>query len=140
MEVRVPFLDTEVIEFASRLPSRFKLHRLTSKYILKKAVAGLLPQSVIRRRKAGFGAPTRMWLRRDLREMVDDLLGEESLRRRGLLDSKQVHQLIARDRDGVEVNSYRIWMLLTLELWQRTFMDTRPGIDGQNAVEMRVAV
>ena len=141
VEVRVPFLDTEVIEFASRLPSRFKLHRLTSKYILKKAVAGLLPQSVIRRRKAGFGAPTRMWLRRDLREMVDDLLGEESLRRRGLLDSKQVHQLIARDRDGVEDNSYRIWMLLTLELWQRTFMDTRPGIDGQrNAVEMRVAV
>lgn len=141
VEVRVPFLDAEVIAFASRLPSRFKLHGLTTKYILKKAMAGLLPQTVIRRRKAGFGAPTRMWLRRDLREMVDDLLGEESLRRRGHLVAKNVRELIDSDRKGIEDNAYRIWMLLTLELWQRTFLDTTPEAGGhKNIVEMRVAV
>jgi asparagine synthase (glutamine-hydrolysing) len=131
VEIRVPFLDAEVIEFASRTPAQLKLHRLTTKYILKKAMSGVVPEPVIRRRKAGFGAPTRMWLRRDLREMVDDLLSEESLRRRGHLNPKAVRQLIYKDRENAEDNAYRVWMILTLEIWQRTFLDASLCLEGE---------
>jgi asparagine synthase (glutamine-hydrolysing) len=126
VEIRVPFLDTELIEFAARVPSGLKLRRLTTKYILKKALTGVVPEPVIRRRKAGFGAPTRMWLRRDLPGMLDDLFSEVSIRKRGLFDPQQVRRLIADDRQGIEDYSYRVWMLLTLELWQRTFLDSAP--------------
>jgi asparagine synthase (glutamine-hydrolysing) len=125
VELRVPFLDAELIEFAARVPARLKLRNLTTKYILKKAVSGVVPRAVIRRRKAGFGAPTRMWLRRDLPEMIDDLLSEHAIRQRGYLDPKEVRRLIEQDREGVEDYSYRVWMLLTLELWHRIFLDGR---------------
>jgi asparagine synthase (glutamine-hydrolysing) len=125
VEVRVPLLDAEIVEFLSRVPPEMKLRCLTTKYILKKAVRDIVPDWVIHRRKAGFGAPTRMWLRRDLREMVDDLLGEENIRRRGYLNPAEVRRLVERDRAGIEDYSYRVWMLLTLELWHRAFLDNQ---------------
>jgi asparagine synthase (glutamine-hydrolysing) len=124
VETRVPFLDNELIEFAASLPPRLKLRGLNGKYILKKAMEGILPNSLIYRRKAGFGAPIRTWLRRDLREMVDDLLSESAIRRRGYFEAAAIRQLVERDRSGFEDNSYRIWALLTLELWHQTFVDT----------------
>ena len=127
VEIRVPLLDAEIVEFLSRVPPEMKLHRLTSKYILKKAMRNIVPEWVIRRRKAGFGAPTRMWLRRDLREMVDDLLSDANVRRRGYLNPVEVRRLIEEDRAGTEDYSYRVWMLLTLELWHRAFLDNQPG-------------
>ncbi|RMD64069.1 asparagine synthase (glutamine-hydrolyzing), partial [Candidatus Parcubacteria bacterium] len=124
VEVRVPLLDLELVEFMARVPPGLKLKGLTnSKYLLKKAMEGILPDPVIRRRKAGFGAPLRAWLRRDLREMVDDLLSEEAIKRRGYFDPKTIRRLIENDREGVEDNAQRIWAFLTLELWHRTFID-----------------
>jgi len=126
VEVRVPLLDAEIIEFVSRVPPELKLRGLTTKYILKQAMRDTVPEWVVRRRKAGFGAPTRMWLRRDLREMVDDLLSEENIRRRGYLNPPEVRRLVEQDRAGTHDYSYRVWMLLTLELWQRAFLDSQP--------------
>ncbi len=125
VELRVPLLDAEIVDFLSSVPPAMKLRGLTTKYILKKAMRGTVPDWVIRRRKAGFGAPTRAWLRRDLREMVDDLLSEQNVRRRGYLDAKEVRRLVDQDRGGVEDYSYRVWMLLTLELWQQAFLDNQ---------------
>jgi asparagine synthase (glutamine-hydrolysing) len=123
VEIRVPFLDTELVDFANRLHPDLKLKNLTSKYLLKRAVEGLLPHSVIKRRKAGFGAPIRAWLRNDLRSMVDSVLSEEALSKRGYFNPSAVRRMIERDRAGVEDYATRIWNLLTLELWLSTFID-----------------
>jgi asparagine synthase (glutamine-hydrolysing) len=126
VEVRVPFLDNELIDFMGRVPSRLKLKGLTGKYVLRKAMSGIVPSEVLRRRKAGFGAPIRKWLRHDLRAMVDDLLSDEVVRQRGLFDPAGIRQLVSDDRNGVKDNAYRIWALLTLETWLRTFRDREP--------------
>ncbi len=131
VEVRVPFLDNELIDFMGRVPSRLKLKGLTGKYILRKAMSGILPREVLQRRKAGFGAPIRKWLRHDLRPMVDELLSDDVVRQRGLFDTVAVRKLINDDRNGTRDNTYSIWALLTLETWQRTFLDR--SISAQDA-------
>jgi len=127
VEVRVPFLDNELIDFLGRVPPNLKLKRFTGKYILRKAMSGILPDAVLHRRKAGFGAPIRKWLRYDLREMVDDLLSDDVVTSRGLFSPKAVTTLVKDDRDGIRDNSYRIWALLTLETWLRVFVDNKPS-------------
>jgi asparagine synthase (glutamine-hydrolysing) len=122
-EVRVPLLDDEVIKLAGRIPPQLKLNRTKRKYVLKHAMEDLLPHEIIWRPKAGFGAPVRSWLNRDLRPTVDELLSPASLRARGLLDPSAVRRLIEDDRRGTADNSLRIWALLVLELWHREFVD-----------------
>jgi asparagine synthase (glutamine-hydrolysing) len=123
VETRVPFLDYELIEFMARVPARLKLRGLTGKYLLRRAVAGMVPPAIVKRRKAGFGAPIRRWLGADLVEMVDDLLSPDMVRARGYFDPIAVRDLIERDRRGEQDNTYRIWALLTLEIWHQTFAD-----------------
>ncbi len=123
VETRVPYLDNEVVDFMCTVPATLKLHGLTSKYLLRKAVADLVPRQILKRRKAGFGAPIRTWLRRDLREMVDDLLGTKHIDDRGYFNPVAVRRLIEDDREGRADNTYRIWALLTLEVWHQVFLD-----------------
>ena len=123
-EVRVPLLDHELVEMAARVPARLKLKGLTRKYIFKRAAEAWLPREIIYRRKAGFSAPLRAWLARDLRAMVEDLLSEANVRRRGYFDYAVVRRLIDDNRAGREDNSLKIFQLLTLELWHREFMDS----------------
>jgi asparagine synthase (glutamine-hydrolysing) len=139
VEVRVPFLDNELIDFLGRVPPRLKLKRLTGKYILRQAMSGILPDSVLKRRKAGFGAPIRNWLRHDLREMVDELLSEEVVTSRGLFNPTAVTKLVKDDRDGIKDNSYRIWALLTLETWQRVFVDNKSGTQWHETAQVEVS-
>jgi asparagine synthase (glutamine-hydrolysing) len=126
-EVRVPFLDDDVVALAARIPPRLKLRRSTRKYILKRAMEGTLPGDVIRRRKAGFGAPVRAWLTGDLNELVRDALSPATIAARGMIDPAEVQRLISANEAGTEDNALRLWALLTLELWQRTFLDGRPA-------------
>jgi len=123
VEVRVPFLDTELCDFLAGVPSRLKLNGLRSKYILKKAMEGTLPESVIRRRKAGFGAPIRKWLRYDLQELLSDSLSAETIGKRGYFDVSAVQRLVDDHKNGVRDNTYKIWALLTFEIWLQTFLD-----------------
>jgi asparagine synthase (glutamine-hydrolysing) len=123
VEVRVPLLDDELVELAARIPSNLKIKRLRRKYIFKRSQEGTLPHNVIWRRKAGFGAPIRAWLERDLAPVVDDLLSEETVQRRGLLDFGAVQRLRADNAAGLADNSLQIYTLLCLELWHRTFLD-----------------
>ena len=129
VEVRVPLLDNEIVDFMSRAPVQMKLRGFKTKYLMRRAVEDILPPRVLDRRKAGFGAPIRTWLRRDLREMVDDLLSEDVLRKRGYFDGKAIRRLISDDREGRADNTYRIWALLTFELWQRTFIDSHLPVE-----------
>jgi asparagine synthase (glutamine-hydrolysing) len=123
MEVRVPLLDHELVELSARMPARLKLKGLTGKYILKRAAEAWLPSEIINRRKAGFSAPIRAWLVRDLRELVEDLLSESNIKLRGYFNYESVRRLIDQNLSGREDNSLKVFQLLTLELWHRTFID-----------------
>lgn len=122
IEARVPFLDHVVIDIMRKVPPKFKLHGYTQKYILKKAMAGVLPEGVISRRKAGFALPVRSWLQNELREMVGDLLSEKRVRERGLFQPGAVAKLV-QDNGKSRDYTLQLWSLLTLELWQQTFVD-----------------
>jgi asparagine synthase (glutamine-hydrolysing) len=124
LEVRVPFLNKEMLAMAARMPPDLKLRGLKRKYILKRAAEKLLPREVVWRKKAGFGAPIRSWLRGALRPMVDDLLSEETVQRRGLFQPEEVRRIIDANLSGREDNNLQVFQLLNLELWQRTFIDS----------------
>jgi asparagine synthase (glutamine-hydrolysing) len=123
LEVRVPFLNREMIEFAARMPPELKLKGLKRKYILKKAAEQFLPHDVVWRKKAGFGAPIRSWLRGALQPMVNDLLSAETIKRRGLFRPQEVRRIIEANLSGREDYNLQVFQLLNLELWMRTFID-----------------
>jgi asparagine synthase (glutamine-hydrolysing) len=123
LEVRVPFLNHELVSLAARMPPGLKLRGLKRKYILKRAAERLLPREVVWRKKAGFGAPVRAWLRGSLRPLVDDLLSEETVRRRGLFDPCEVRRVVEANAAGREDDNLQVLQLLTLEMWHREFID-----------------
>ncbi|MDQ1707375.1 MAG: hypothetical protein QOJ88_586 [Pyrinomonadaceae bacterium] len=123
LEVRVPFLNRRMIEFAARLPPDLKLRGFKRKYILKRALEKLLPHDVVWRKKAGFGAPIRSWLRGPLRPLVAELLSAEVVERRGLFRPAEVKRIVELNLSGREDLNLQVFQLLNLELWQRRFMD-----------------
>ena len=123
VEVRVPFLDTELIETAAQIPDKFKQKGFTNKWILKKAMEPYLPRDVIFRPKTGFGAPLRRWMRYDLRDMVSSLLSEKSLKERGIFNPANVMKLINENDEGKRDGAYMIFSLLCIEVWCRKFID-----------------
>ena len=123
LEVRVPFLNREMIEMSARMPPDLKLRGLKRKYVLKRALEGVLPKDVVWRRKAGFGAPIRSWLRGPLRPLIEDLLSEETVRRRGLFRPEEVKRVIEANFSGREDFNLQVFQLLGLELWHRQFID-----------------
>jgi asparagine synthase (glutamine-hydrolysing) len=128
VEVRVPFLDRELAEFAAwNIPPHLKLKGFfqpTTKHIFRKAMQNVLPAEVLRQPKAGFAAPVDYWLANDLREMVDDLLSDTNIRKRGLFRPQAVRRFVDEHRSGSEDWSMQIWQFLTLENWMRIFLDT----------------
>ncbi len=123
LEVRVPFLNVELVELAARMPPELKIKGFERKYILKRAAENLLPKAVVYRKKAGFSAPVRSWLRGALKPMVEDLLSENTIKRRGLFDPSEVQKIIAANERGREDFNHQVFQLLTLELWQQQFLD-----------------
>ncbi|MEZ4407219.1 MAG: asparagine synthase C-terminal domain-containing protein, partial [Polyangiales bacterium] len=121
LEVRCPFLDTSLVEFAATVPPR-ALMRVRGKALLRRAMRGRLPLSVIHRVKRGFALPLERWLREDLRDVVRDTLLDRRARERGLFDPKAVRAMI----DGLDArptDADRVWTLLVLETWMREFVD-----------------
>lgn len=125
VEVRVPFLDDTVVDFMERVPASLKIRGGNQKYLLRQAMRTELPRDVIRRRKAGFGLPVRSWIRTELREMVEDLLSPGRVKARGLFAPAAVGRMVAENRRGDRDWTLNIWGLLTLELWQQTFLDSQ---------------
>jgi len=123
VEVRVPFLDLDLIEFVARIPNKYKQKKSEGKWVLKKAMEPLLPNSIIYRPKTGFGVPLRRWLKEDLKELLGDLLSVDSLNKRGLFSSQSVQQLISDNDNGKIDASYTLLSLLCIEIWCRTYID-----------------
>ena len=124
VEVRVPFLDLELVDYAAHIPVRLKQRGGVGKWVLKKAMEAYLPREVIYRPKTGFGAPLRRWMRHELRELLNDLLSRESLVRRGLFDPRVVGRLISANESGRLDASYTLLSLLCIEIWCRQFLDS----------------
>ena len=125
VEVRVPFLDLDLVDFAARIPMGMKQRGKEGKWVLKKAMEPFLPHEVIYRPKSGFGAPLRRWMRFELRELLGDLLSVDSLKRRGLFEPLAVQRLIVANDSGKEDASYTLLSLLCIEIWCRAFLDRR---------------
>ena len=123
LEVRVPFLNRELVELSQKIPTNLKINGIKRKYILKKAAESLLPKEVIWRKKAGFSAPIRSWIRTSLRPMIEDLLSEETIKRRGLFDANEVRRIIELNHSGKEDYNLQVFQLLNLEIWMRQFLD-----------------
>jgi asparagine synthase (glutamine-hydrolysing) len=123
LEARSPFLDHEFMEFAATIPSDLKVRGRTKKYILKRALADLLPKDILHRPKMGFGVPIDHWLRHELRELAyDTLLGPRGLAR-GYFRRGTVQRLLDEHVGGKANWHYLLWTLLMLELWHRTYVD-----------------
>jgi asparagine synthase (glutamine-hydrolysing) len=118
-EVRVPYVDKEVVAAAFAIPGHRKIVRTERKAILKQAAEPWLPREIVYRPKGLFSAPLRAWIRRDLQDMVEDLVAGGNLVTSGMLDKNAVRALIDDDRAGLADRSKEIWQLLTLELWHR---------------------
>jgi asparagine synthase (glutamine-hydrolysing) len=117
LEARVPFLDHELVEYAFRIPDRWKLRRLVGKWILRRAFKGRAPIRSLQRRKSGFSVPVAAWLRGDLRELTCDTLAPDRLREHGLLDSGTVARTLHEHLSGASDHSRTLWTVLMLQIW-----------------------
>ncbi len=122
LECRSPFLDHKLVEFAASIPSCLKLKGRKTKYILKKALAKILPEEILNRGKMGFGVPLSFWFRRELKDYTQEILLCKKADR-GYFEQKEIKNLIEEHTSGRTNHSYRIFSLLMLELWHQTFVD-----------------
>jgi asparagine synthase (glutamine-hydrolysing) len=124
VEGRVPLLDVELVEFASAIPSRWKVSGLRTKFIFRKAMEPFLPHDAIYRPKAGFGVPLRRWMRTDLREVVNDVLSPPAVRSRGVFDEAAVRRLADGTQNGSVDGAYPLFSVLAFEIWCRACVDS----------------
>lgn len=125
LEGRVPFLDHEFIEFVAAMPSTFKTHKLTTKYILKEAMRGLLPNGIIDRRKHGFGVPIAEWFKHDIKPYAEEVFRDSRTQQRGLFETDAMLSLLKEHQKGLHDYSGQLWALLMFELWCREYLDRK---------------
>jgi asparagine synthase (glutamine-hydrolysing) len=117
LEVRAPFLDYKFVEFANSIPSHLKLRGMTTKYILKKAMAPKLPPDIINRGKKGFGIPVAKWFRNELRDLVADTFSETRVRQQGIFNEREISRLWQEHQSSRKDNRKQLWTLFMFQLW-----------------------
>jgi asparagine synthase (glutamine-hydrolysing) len=123
LEARVPLLDHRIVEFALNLPPQMKLRGGTTKVLLRRAVAGLLPAEVLAKPKQGFSIPLKHWLRGPLRPLLTDLLSASTIGRDGYFEPQCVTRWISEHLDGRANHSHRLWALMVFTLWKQQVME-----------------
>jgi asparagine synthase (glutamine-hydrolysing) len=123
LESRSPFLDWRLTEFAAKLPSSLKLRGRTTKYILKKAIADIVPPDNMHRAKQGFAVPIGGWFRGELRDFLADHILGDRFNARGLFKPAEVRRIFDDHQREAHDYAHHLWVLLMLELWFRTYMD-----------------
>ena len=123
LEVRVPFLNREVVRFANDLPLDLKLHNLTGKFLLKKIMKGKLPEDIIQRTKKGFNMPVAYWLSGDLKTLMMDMFSETSINRQNIFDHSYIQQLTDEHFQHRKDNRKLLWTLLMFQLWYQSYME-----------------
>jgi len=128
IEVRVPFMDIELMKLAACIPEHCKVKGTKLKYLLNKAMEPYLPPEVLSREKTGFYAPFRQWLADGLDRAICEFLSPERLKARGIFEPDQIQKILAQNRENKADHGYLIYAILCLELWQQSFID-RPGVE-----------
>lgn len=123
LEVRNPFLDYRLVEFLAKVPSSLKLKGFQTKYILKMAMQGRIPEKIICRRKEGFNAPIPIWLRGELKGFVLEKLSEKQLKKDGYFNHLFVGKLLNEYFSGKKDNSFKIWTLLNFLMWKENVLN-----------------
>ncbi len=123
LEGRVPLLNNDFVEYATRLPLTMKLRGLRSKFLLKRALRGLLPDSILNRPKKGFGIPVADWFRGPLKEQMLSVLGPERIARKGFFDGAAVAALVGNHLAGRRDNRKQLWTLFVFELWHDGYVN-----------------
>jgi len=122
LETRAPLLDPRIGQFAASLPLDYKLRGSKGKYILKKSVGGLLPNTILHRSKKGFGIPIAEWLKGRLNPLMHEMLAPQRLNEQGLFESAYVQTLIAEHEKGIASHHKQLWTLLVFQLWYAKFL------------------
>ena len=128
LEARSPFLDHELVQFAADVPVDLKLRGMTTKWILKEALRGLVPDEIIRRPKHGFGVPVGRWFRTDLAGYVRETLLSRRALERGYFREDGLRWLLDQHQAGKRDFGHQLWTLLTLEVWHQVFVDRQVEI------------
>tara|TARA_B110000444_G_scaffold7687_1_gene6894 strand:- start:888 stop:2792 length:1905 start_codon:yes stop_codon:yes gene_type:complete len=123
VEIRVPLLDKDLVDFTTSLPVNMKQRGTTGKWIFKKAMEGILPNDLIYRPKAGFGVPLRHWMKTNLKEFVNDTLSSESLKNRMIFSENGLERLRKLDQKNKIDASYTLFSIVCIETWYQLFVD-----------------
>ena len=123
VEARVPFLDIDLVNFASNIPKKYLQKGAVGKWVFKKAMEAYLPKDIIYRSKTGFGAPLRHWVQNEFHEIIGDLLSPKSIKDRGIFSEKAVQNLLSKNSSGSVDASHTILSILCLEIWCRNYID-----------------
>ena len=121
VELRVPYLDLELVNFANHLPSKLKMKGYETKYILKKVAERYLPKEIIYRKKTGFGSPVRTWVNNDLQSLIKQRLSKDNFAFKYYFNIDKIELLIKQTKEGKQDGSYTILSLLAIESWIRQF-------------------
>jgi asparagine synthase (glutamine-hydrolysing) len=122
IESRVPFLDHRLVELTARMPVRMKIRGRETKFLLRRAMKGILPDEILERPKMGFPVPLGRWLRNEFRHLTEEYLLSERTLARGIFNADFVRALVARHNSG-EDHAYRVFRLMNFEVWYRQFIE-----------------
>ncbi len=123
LECRVPLLDERLVELAARMPGRQRVNGRNTRFAIRQALRGVLPDEILDRKKRGFGAPVGSWLKQELEPLIAYLLSPGQIDKRGLFRPESVAQVISDHRENKADHSDHLFALITLEIWQRLFID-----------------
>ncbi len=133
LELRCPFTDHRLLEYALRMKGNTKIHGTEMKWGMKQAMSGVLPEQLLRNKKIGFNPPLPQWIEGELKPLIAFFLSPAAITRRGYFRPAPVLQLIEEHRTGRRDNGLKIWSLLMVELWARMYLDREPraGLDAE---------
>jgi asparagine synthase (glutamine-hydrolysing) len=134
LETRSPLIDHKVVEYAASIPGDLKLKGNHLKYLLRKVAARYLPSELITRKKQGFGFPLGIWMRTELRQFMQNLFAESRMIELGIFDAGYVRQLIDEHLSGRRDHNYRLWLLISLEVWYQM------SFEGKSVAAMGVEI
>jgi asparagine synthase (glutamine-hydrolysing) len=129
LECRVPLLDHELVELAARMPEQVKIRGGQLKHAMKLALSNVLPTEILARKKRGFGTPMGSWLKGSLKPLLERLLDEATIRRRGLFDYAAIHSVISEHQQNRVDGTDQLLSLMNLEIWSRLYLDRRSPED-----------
>jgi asparagine synthase (glutamine-hydrolysing) len=123
LEARVPLLDHGFVEFVASIPSALKIRKGTRKYIFKRAMRDKVPRMILEREKQGFSIPMKNWLKKELRELMEDVLSKERLKRNDYFDYQYVEKLKKNHLEGKRDHWHKLWALICFEMWHERYIE-----------------